>query len=208
MDAFSALAFGMPHPGTVDFLRNEHNNLMQRASNFVGDLGMRFIESAKNYYHNYVSDGALLRMRNIIHHLDTSNIEHRIVELKTLEEFQQAPLIMQNYVMADPVIRERFQKQLIDGYSDTYVDMEAGLIGLNHTDYRRVIDGTCELKYDEDGEIDTAEFTYCYLDAELPEGVERLEITEQTDIMSSWERARIILIEGLSDPTSPLGNPL
>ena len=46
--------------------------------------------------------------------------------------------------MAQPDIRSLYHKGHCDGYSDTYVDMEPGLVGEQHYDYRRVMDGVVE----------------------------------------------------------------
>lgn len=98
--------------------------------------------------------------------------------------------------MAEPTVRALYHEQQCDGYSDTYVDAEPGRRGVDHSDYRRVMDGIVEM--DEDGGWSSTE----YLD-ELPENEKEFLFEEQFDLLRSWHTMAAAVMAKKDDPTSP-----
>jgi hypothetical protein len=124
-----------------------------------------------------------------------------IRDLYQIGELQNAPLVMQRFIMANPVVRDLYHQQRCDGYSDTYLDMEPGAVGLAHYDYRRVITGMV-MEDEEHG----WKIVHC-LD-ELKEGDRPLQIEEKDIVLSVWDVVEARIREGKDDPTSPTGGSL
>jgi hypothetical protein len=113
---------------------------------------------------------------------------------------QQAPVVMQRWIMAEPTVRTLYHKQECDGFSDTYKDMSPGIVGEQHYDYRRVMDGVIQ----EDGDSWCAKF---YMD-DLVEGDTPLIFRDKMDILSTWERVTMYIAAGDEDPTSTTADKL
>lgn len=208
VDAFNAKAFGNPHPNNVQYFTQQYQDIVQNASMFVGDLGKQFVQAAASVYQQYVSPTALARIRNILRHATNDSANDTIRSLGTLEEFQNASLVMQRWVMAEPLVREKYQAQLIDGYSDTYLDVEPGASGLSHYDYRSVTEGMVEYSQNDEGEVDGLVYVNYYQADGLRSEDRLLEVEEKTDILDVWHNVRVYLRQGAEDPTAPQGGYL
>lgn len=205
---FDALAFGVPNNESIRYFQNQYNNLINNSANFIGDIGQRFIDTATDLYNRYVSPEAISRIRNIIYHVDNIKVNDYIYPITELSDFQQANLNMQRWIMASPDIRQLYNEQRCDGYSDTYFDFEPGTIGDTQYDYRMVMDGVVRYTYDDQGEINGTVRTDYYLDSELKEGDRYLSLEEKTDILSVWDVLKTYIEEGEQDPTSAIGGYL
>lgn len=120
--------------------------------------------------------------------------------LETMGQFQHANLDMQRYIMAETTVRELYNRQGCDGYSDTYIDKEPGKIGKDHYDYRRVTDSV-HVK----DEFGMSSITYT---EDLREGDRKLDILEQADICASWNRVKAMILKRGEDPTSKYNSML
>lgn len=102
----------------------------------------------------------------------------------TVEELRCAPVVMQQYIMAMPELRQRYHLGQIDGYSDTYTDGAPGTIGLHHVDYQAVMDGVLV----EQNGMYTAT-SYVGLE---DDGGQRLLLSEKDAILSTWDAIRVM----------------
>lgn len=203
IEEFDALAFGEPHPNSVKFFQSQYQDIVQNAQNFVGDLGKRFVQTATNIYQNYVSPEALARVRNILHHVKINNdLVERITELIDIQQMQKANLTMQRWIMANPMVRSMYNEQKLDGYSDTYIDVEPNTCGLDNYDYRMATEGMLQITYDEKGEPDGTLIRQYFVETELRGNDRLLAIDEKADILSTWDAIEAILKLGKKDPTS------
>jgi hypothetical protein len=84
---------------------------------------------------------------------------------------------------------------------DTYVDVEPGLVGEEHYDYRRVMDGV--MQDTEDG----GWYAKIYVE-DLKEGDRDLSHGEKVDILQTWSRLEYLMALNKEDPTSPEGGYL
>lgn len=198
-DQFEALAFGQKHPGTLNFLQNQISNIQNMSSVFT-DAGKMFISAATDMYNQYNSSEALRRVeaavRKVSHVFQTNTIR----SIWEIGDFQQAPIIMQRYILAEPTVRQMYLDQRCDGYSNTYVNVHGNDIKDDHYDYRRVMDGIVQDYVDDDGVTDwTASF---YIE-DLIEGDRKLSVEEQCCIIDTWEAIRYTISCGEDDPTSP-----
>lgn len=192
---FGALAFGEVHPATLNFLESQAYNL----SHALNDAGRRFMQRGQQIFEQFNGMEAIRRtkaaLRSIQHAFQPDSIRY----LDNIASMQQAPVAMQRWIMACPVVREHYHQNRCDGYSDTYVDMEPGSIGANHTDWQKVMNGLL-LPHDVEGqEADWKCTTYFHTD----EGDVRLTLTDQIDILSTWDAIKSMMGPGKEDPTSP-----
>lgn len=122
-----------------------------------------------------------------------------IVPLFTDDSFRAAPLIMQRLLMADTEIRQLHIKHRIDGWSDTYIDSQPGIIGHDHYDHRIAMNGIVEVKEREEGgqQYSVTEF----FQAQRPHE-EKLSPSNLLDVRRSAMYARSKMKKGLADLTS------
>ena len=208
VDAFDALAFGTPLQSNLDYFQQQYQQVMQNASHFVGDIGNKFMQSVQNIYQTYVSPAAVERIKSVLRVAGDDNMNNIVKPLEGLEALQQASLTMQRWVMTNPIIRETYHQQRCDGYSDTYLDMDPGTVGIVHYDYRICTEGYVYVE--EGNEEQEPEFKYSiyYSSDELREGDSELSLSEKVDIHDAWSLTNAYLERGVEDPTSPLAGEL
>lgn len=191
-DLFDALAYGKPHPGTQQFLQTQIQNM----SNVATEAGQRFYQNAVNLYDRFSGSTAMRYANAARRAIGSIWQSDEIRRLASTGDFQQAPLTMQRWIMAEPTVRRLYQQQRVEGYEGSYVDVHKGDIGEEHYDYRRVMQG---IVHGEDTDEDWTATTY--LDDLLPDDQELL-LEEQVDILDSWTNIVAKIREGRSDPTS------
>lgn len=197
-DAFNAFVYPEKHPSGVQFLREQFNNFTGVLTNTANE----FIQASKQQVERFTSHAAVDFARNVLKSFmgSTTVNTDRILGLFEINQFQGASVEMQRWVMASPVIRELYHDQRCEGYSDTYVDVEPGLVGEDHYDYRRVMDGVMHIT-DDDWYVKT------YVE-ELKEGDRDLTHSEQVDIQNTWSKLEYLVALNKEDPTSPDGGYL
>jgi hypothetical protein len=196
-DAFNAMLYRDTNPETASFLQNQ----IEAARNLFTNAGQAFVDRAHQAFHHYNSSEALRFARKAVAAVQGAFEVPRIQEYTTLSQIQNASLLMQRWMMANPTVREMYFKQRCDGYSDTYVDMEPARFGDEHYDYRRVMNGIVE--FEADGGWKTTQFF-----EDLREGDRELILEEQVAITSSWTVMNVLMAMGKDDPTSPVGGKL
>ena len=194
---FNYMIYGDKNPGTVNFLENQYN----RISNTLTSAGQEFFNGAKSIYDSLNSAEALRLARAAVRKVGSLFQREGIRYISDLHSMQTAPLSMQRFIMAEPTVRKMYHEQCIDGYSETYIDIEPTKIGEAHYDYRRVMDGI--VTEDEDG--DSCWSNYIEI---LDPNDRNLDITEQVDILNTWEHVAALLQMRDRDPTSSWDNKM
>lgn len=196
-DAFDALVYPQQHPDTVRFLESQVSSI----ANTLTDAGYAFMQRSREAFDKYNGSAAMRFAREVMQSVKNIFETPCIKPLWVLKEMQGASLLMQRWVMSNPVVRELYHAQRCDGYSETYVDMAPGLSGDDHYDYRRVMDGA--VVFDENGDWSSTQ----YLD-ELIEGDRDLLHEEKVDILNTWNAMNLLIALGADDPTSSSGGYL
>jgi len=194
-NVFGALAFGMPHQGTINFLENR----LHQTSEYLHETGREFMARGMEVFNKYAGAEALrfakAAIRAVQHAFDPNSVHF----LGDIGAIQQAPLSMQRWIMAMPEVRTLYHQQRCDGYSDTYVDYHPGQIGSDHYDWRRVMSGVVmETPNNPDYEWECT----TYMEGEEAEDDVNLSLSEKVDILSTWDIVRNLLNSGKEDPTS------
>jgi hypothetical protein len=196
-DAFDALAYPAQHQGTVAYLRHQGSQF----SSTLMDAGKAFMQQSREAFEHYNGSAAIRFVREVVQSVQGTAAAPYISTLFGLKQMQSASLLMQRWAMANPVVREQYHQQRLDGYSDTYIDVSPQDIADAHYDYRRVMDGA--FVFDEAGDWQCKQ----YLDR-LHEGDRDLLHEEQVDIRQTWTAMDLILQLGKDDPTSASGGSL
>lgn len=202
-EMFDAMLFRESHQGTIDFIANQFAN----TRNMLVGAGTAFMEKARSVFEEVNSSEAIRRARALARSVENLWEKDDIKSIWELADFQNAKPTMQRWVMANPVVRELFHAQRLDGYSDTYLDMEPGCRGADHYDYRMVMDGVIvDTAPEKEGE--EAGWSYRVFCEEIKEDDRLLDPAEKDMILMSWEAAEAILNMEIDDPTSPVGGKL
>lgn len=195
--AFSAIMYPTMNVNTHNYILEKCNNVSSTLTN----IGRQCVEHAKEIYNKIFDIDYINIARNAIN--ATSNllsIDH-IRALFTKDDFYQAPVSMQRYIMACPDIREVFNMGRCHGFKETYMDVDPGTIGEEHYDYRRVMNNVLV----ENSEGDIIHNEYC---EDLLPGDRELDHNEKLDILTSWDIARMYFNNNSLDITNPLGGEI
>lgn len=191
-DSLGSVLFGQPNQATVSYFDSVRERIQQKAGAYRDD----FVVASKQIYDNIYSSRALELSRAAINKAGSLFTPDVIKQLKTITEFQTAKPVMQRFIMANEVVRHKWQDGRCEGYGDNYFDSDPGKIGEDHYDYRRVMSGFVR---EEKGRDDL--FIREYFE-ELREGDEQLTAFEKLDIHNSWGNIEVMMALAAKDPTS------
>ena len=198
IDDFRALAYNTPsaeHYETFAAIGERYlNSLTTRAAE-------RY-ENIREKFGNYSFSETRRRVRAVTRKVKRIFEADDVHELYEIGDFQHARSRMRRYVMSNPVVRQRYYSNRLEGYSDLYEDRYKGRIGEEDPLYRRVMSGVWQV--DEDN---NTYFEQYWEDEEMATE-EPITQEEQLDVLSSWDRVLYLLNKMEEDPTSPYNQML
>lgn len=191
-DLIDIFAGGRLGQGTKEFFTDRSAEI--RAT--VSGTATQFFDQARSLYQVIDSSAALQILRNLKTKVDTSWQSNEILRLNSLQELQTAAPVMQRWIMAQPDLRNKFLHQEVQGYGDSYVNLQGDAVGRRQYDFRCVTDGMVfendegyhYVQYYEDTGDDVA-----------------LTLHQKVDILKTWKQVEHYLSEADEDPTSPEG---
>ena len=185
--AFNALVYKPPEQGLLDYFQNNLNN----ATQMLGDAGQNFMNTAYNMYDKFNSSAVINAGKALLMNVGT-HLNQQAIYYVDQNHMPNANLIMQSYIIANPVMNNLYQKNMAYGFQDTYFDPEPDNVGVERYDYQRVMDGV--LTYDkEDNGIITRYFN--------SDEVE-LDSMEKITILDTWQQVEYMIANGI-DPSDP-----
>lgn len=184
------------------YLRDKYERTMEHLEKVTTGTARDFLDRSKRIFEEINNSAALRKTRAAVRAVANIRKSDTIYKAEELGEFQAAAPRMQRYLMADPVIRMKYLKQQIDGYSHSYSDAHAGACGVDHYDYRRVTDGVYMPEVDESGETNYVRHEY---HEALTVGDRNLDVEEQLDMINNWYLQRCLQMAGV-DTTSARGS--
>lgn len=199
-EAFAATICGIQNPINRQYFEQQINQARSIIGDTFGDFGKRFVNGAQDLYDRFNSDRALELAKAALNQVKGLFQADIIRSISDITQFQIATPVMQRWIMANPMVRELYHEQKVDGYSDTYVDKDPGKVGKDHYDWRRVDNGMVHV-------ADEGWYADQYAE-ELRPGDEELDACDQFRIMSSWHALENLLLQNKKDPTSPWNNDL
>jgi hypothetical protein len=147
-------------------------------------------------YKDFTNSNAIRYAEALKFKIGTLWEEDLIRPLGSIGKIQQAPSVMQKYIMAMPRLRELHQNGGLSAYQDSYVDNYPGTIGNSHYDYRRVTD-TIIMKTKE-GNYESTQ----HLETNVPI-VDILTMVQRASIFATWNTIETHLdSDDNRDPTS------
>ena len=148
---FDSQVFTPVHAGTIDYLRNQVQQIGSGWGDTLTEAARTYVSAAQDTFDRFYSSEALAAARAAARKGKNLFAKDIISFQVKVEDFQQALPRNQRYNMAHVGLRKLFNDQMVDGYSDTYIDHQPGAIGSNHRDWRRLHDG--DILEDEDGDL-------------------------------------------------------
>lgn len=196
VDLMDIAAGGHLDSHTSNWLQDRTYNLMQNVSSTTAG----WFNKARTFYQTISESDALQALRNLTAKADTSWMGNNIHYCNSIEQIQTANPIMQRYIMAEPRLRDLYLNDSVEGYAGSYTNYHGTAVGVNHYDYRRVMDGMgivtdTHLEWNDFYEI-------------VPEEDKELSLFEKVDIIRTWNLVNRELDAHEMDPTSPIGNLL
>ena len=187
-DAFNAVLYG--NAGIVNYAQPTYSSVLTSLQGVAADL----FSKGQQLYEKYNSSYFIEQARGVINKVLGVTVNTDIIQCYFEQtHFKLATLTMQRWIMACPEVRKEYHAQRIDGYADTYVDVQPDAIGAKHYDYRVATDGFVQ----GDGEFVHYSIDYKSEDRALTLG-------EQTAISRTWARAAWLIKMGvdITDPTA------
>ena len=189
------LLFGAPTSAIVDYV-----------SKSVGDFTNVLSTGAKNLYTKTVDLFSSLNnldtvriAENVIRKSSTLDYLNIIKPLTTLEEIQTTSPFLQRWVMSTPELKNLYDKQRCQGYTEeTYINYFPNVCGMEHYDYRLVVD---ELFIEKDGVE-----TIVHYNEDFTETTP-LTLIDKSIILDIHEVTRYYMELGF-DPSDPMGGEL
>ena len=176
-----------------DYLRNRYERTMEYLDKAATGAGRDFLERTKRIFESVNNSEALRKTRIAVRTAIGIRKGNVIYGVKDLGTFQTVGTRMQRFLMADPVLRDKVQRQLADGYSDTYWDPDPKAIKDDHYEYRRVINGVWRMEKNDQGE-DVMVHEHIY--EQLLDGDRELDPDEQATVLDAWDIQRMFIEAG------------
>lgn len=158
------------------------------------------MEDARQKWDQFMGSDAMRKARAVKERLFGGSVylPDAAMLYTNLSQLQNAGLVMQRYIMSEPVTRKLYHEQRIDGYSTTYVDPQPGKIGEEDYNYRQVMQGAV---------VDTEDGGWTcrtWVD-DVVEGEVALKFDERSNIRGTWWLARYYAELGKEDHTNQEG---
>ena len=198
LDVLNNFFFAQPTEVDIQMFQQSHQNILQRMMSPIA-------EPLANFYHSVVDQIQSIdysRLKNFARSVERKvfsfwESDEVIIPLLSLSDLQFPPQNMIRWIMANPVVREKYHRQEVAGYDDKYVDLDPKEKGHWHKDYQMVMDGMETI--DEDGET---WYTSYERTEDENDVLDELSLSERLDIVTSWDSTNYYLSKMEDDPTS------
>lgn len=191
--------FGRPTHESQQFVQNLNQQFMAQVGGY-GAQAMEFYNRSMQYFDNFSQTSGIKTAEALIDlGLATTDPETAIIPVYDLEGLRKVSVRYQEYLMANPVVRELYLADRVEGYVDTYYNYQGNAIGMNHDPYREVISGVNRGAYDELPEGVDEEFVITCQD-HVDDAVE-LSSLNKFNIINAWGIQNAAVHAG-HDPTS------
>ena len=183
-EEFESQVFAPVHDGTVEYLRNQAQKLTSGWGDALTEAAQLYVARAEETFDRFYSSDALAKARSAMRKVKGVFAKNVISTMSTIEDFQQAQPRNQRYVMAHVGLRKLYHEQMVDGYSDEYIDLQPGAIGHEHRDWRRIHDG--DVFENEEGELERHRYVEMTDEEEAPVPLDEKMITKDNFTMLDY----------------------
>jgi hypothetical protein len=124
-----------------NFIGNYITQQMQQLAPAFNEFSNRVYQNLQSSY-NYVTDQLTRRgLMNQLQQQGVQVLDNYFMELTSFTQLQNANLTMQRWVMCIPEVNQLYLDQNIDGYSETFKNINGNGVGDNNYSYRLATDG-------------------------------------------------------------------
>ena len=180
------------HHGNEAYIRNSFSNIDQA----LVSADPTFYERVRNQIEQFYDPIQLnIARQELSGHGDIFLFDN-FVHYRTIEEIQSANRLMQDYIMAMSVVRELYQRQAIDGFSETYEENRS----VSHEDmwqYWEMRDGVLQ--------FDNNTITQFEIYQDIPEDAVRMSPVEQAEMADLEDLITHYLKNNRLDVTNKFG---
>ena len=194
---FEAMVYGQGNQSGQEYMNMLNNQFMQ---SLTPDLQTYYYNIGNTAYAGINQSDAMNNLRMLGNQYMQIFQPDAILYLQTVEHFQNANVIMQRWLMANPEVRQMYHRGEIDGYSQTYVDFDPNVYGNEQYDYRRATANTWVM--DQNGDYTMTDWCDYVAEGDI------LSFEEQHAIQKSWDNMLGILAQRKKDPTSVWGQDI
>lgn len=198
VETFNAIAYGQPTQTDIQFFNNNYANFMQ-TQQYETDVNRRsFFQAIQNRIEQVDYNKLYDYLRTVGRRISGLwGSEDRITTLTKLVDIQFPPQNMIRWLMANPVVRQKYHAGMCEGYGDNYIDLDPKDIGEDHQDYRTIMNGMPQ--YSEEHGHDVC---VTYDDIATDDFAGRLTFVDREDIIDTWRHTNYYMEEMKDDPTS------
>lgn len=185
--AADALLYKQPSATLMNYLNDNINSIVTTTAN----LSNTFINSVKNMYNKAYDATVLTASKLLLNTVGYSGDQNALYTYHYGSDIQPT-LVMQEYIMANPIVDKLYQRNMCFGYMDTYKDPEPDTTGEERLVYQRVMDGV--LQFDNEGNGYVKHYSN-------RDDIE-LSIVDKLSVLDTWDTVARYIAEGI-DPTDP-----
>lgn len=189
--------YQQPSSETQRYLAQQMNDYVGRVSQVDPNFGQQLLRD----YTQYQTSCNQLSENYFTNVVSTLWSAPRTRPITLMEEMQLAPTSMQRWILANPAVQDRYLKNEISGYNDTYEGIRHNQIGIHNRDYRIATSGVMmELR----NKLVTRTYT------EVLEEEDILTVTDKYNIRVTWNAIEDLFNNesNYEDPTSSSGGTL
>lgn len=192
-----------------DALIQELKNHISIQNPMLTEQGRLYAQQATQVFEEVSGWDAVRAARKAVAAVEGYVQSNQIVALTTTEELQVAPPRMQRWVMCEPTTREFYQEGRIDGYSDSYVDIQPSVKGADHYDWTLATSGLVRgYEYVDEDETEQMRYERTQTKRDLASWDEPLNPRNVVDIGRMHQVQRRGLFDGAEDFTSRFGGKI
>lgn len=191
--------FGEMTKATRNFISSSWDNI---SSSAFGETAKNIFEKTTQLISSAFENEHFRKLKSSVRASRNTVDDNAFLYLNDIGQLQHAPSAMHHLMMANPFVRNLYHKGVVDGYSDTYDDVDPGCIGEDHVHYRLATNGIV-VRDPKDGLY----YSTSYSDEEL-DNYEELDIVQQSMIQHAWSQCNAYLSLGNDDPTSRYNSSL
>lgn len=189
---FGAMHYGLPRSEDRAAIRDRLENTARSFGLVGSDLYQRAVDRFNSFDFDGIERKIAALTRKVTHLFDKDGIR----PMSRIGQFQQAGPDQQRWLMANPRAKRLFEKDMMYGWRDTYINRNPGRYADDDPDYQQVMHGL--LQFDEHGHSHFVQ----YLHLIDEDGRTELRFDQQTTIRDSmWANFNSFLDEGLDDPS-------
>jgi len=193
-NALNAMLYKQPDNRVINYLQDHIQSAMMSTAN----AGSQFMSTMQDLYHKF-NNSDIINAGKALLFKTGSHMNQTVIYPVAYDNFNNANLIMQRYIMANPDVDKLHQRNMCYGFQDTYIN-PSPYHGKESMEYMQVMDGV--LQFDSSGEGFTEHYSYYHSDEDS-----ELDIYDKISVLDTWDNLHRLIAEGI-DPTSPDGDML